>query len=251
MMHKYQPYDFTQSLERIDQILDAEDVSFEEIGVIPDAGGLTYTNGYYVNCSALFIDMRDSSKLPSLYARPTLAKIYRAYISECVAILNSVASCAEVNIVGDSVSAIFGTRLQKDFTDVFSAACQLVSLTDILNCKLRKRQINRICTGIGISYGRALMVKAGYAGSGINDVVWTGDVVNQAASLCDKASSCITEEAIFLSQTFYDKLPRDDQKILKRSIWTDSPAHGRPVNDLMDDWVKANCPRRRRGGLLY
>ena len=31
------------------------------------------------------------------------------------------------------------------------------------------------------------MVKAGYSGSGINDVIWMGDVVNTACHLANKA----------------------------------------------------------------
>lgn len=37
--------------------------------------------------------------------------------------------------------------------------------------------------GIGLAYGRALMIKAGYKGSTINEVVWMGDVVNEASKL--------------------------------------------------------------------
>jgi class 3 adenylate cyclase len=40
-----------------------------------------------------------------------------------------------------------------------------------------------IRSGIGMSYGRALMIKAGFNGSGINDVVYMGDVVNRASKL--------------------------------------------------------------------
>lgn len=31
------------------------------------------------------------------------------------------------------------------------------------------------------------MVQAGYAGSGLNDVIWMGDVVNYACHICGKA----------------------------------------------------------------
>lgn len=37
--------------------------------------------------------------------------------------------------------------------------------------------------GIGLADGRALMIKAGFSGSGIHDVVYMGQVVNPAAKL--------------------------------------------------------------------
>lgn len=48
----------------------------------------------------------------------------------------------------------------------------------ILNYKLSKKKYSEISIGIGIDYDRVLMVKASYSGSGINDVIWMGDVVN-------------------------------------------------------------------------
>lgn len=86
MQTNFTYYDFEKSITRIDEILDESDKSFEELNSIPSRDKLTYKNGFYVNCTALFVDIRDSSSLPTKHKRPTLAKIYRSYISEVVAI---------------------------------------------------------------------------------------------------------------------------------------------------------------------
>jgi len=83
-------YDFDKSITRIDEILDKSDKSFEELDYIPSRDKLTYKNGFYVNCTALFVGIKDSSTLPSKHKRPTLAKIYRSYISEVVSIMNGM-----------------------------------------------------------------------------------------------------------------------------------------------------------------
>src|SRR4051794_39264276 len=150
---------------------------------VPDRDRLTCSNGFYAYCSALFVDIRGSSDLPSKHKRPTLARLYRAYISELVAVMNGDPACREINIVGDGVWCVVNTKLTTDIDDVFSTAARINELIDVLNCKLRKRGIEEIRIGIGIEYGRALMIKAGYSGSGINDVVYMGEVVNRAAKL--------------------------------------------------------------------
>lgn len=61
------------------------------------------------NCTAVFADIRDSSALPGIYGRPALAKIYRAYLSEVVAIFNGLESAREINIAGDAVWAVVNT----------------------------------------------------------------------------------------------------------------------------------------------
>ena len=78
-------YDFNASLERIDEILDSNE-TFEKRQSIPARTDLTYTNGFYVNCAAIFIDICGSSDLTDDHERPVLAKIYRSFISESIAI---------------------------------------------------------------------------------------------------------------------------------------------------------------------
>lgn len=62
-------YDHVASDTRIQQILNSSE-SFYEVKEIPPRSKLTYSNGYYVDCTALFIDIRDSSKLPENHNRP-------------------------------------------------------------------------------------------------------------------------------------------------------------------------------------
>ncbi|MGI2260591.1 adenylate/guanylate cyclase domain-containing protein, partial [Shewanella sp. GXUN23E] len=112
METKYKEYKHEESFDRLDEILDSSDTSFPEVNEIPSRDRLTYKNGYYVNCSALFVDIRDSSELPNKHKRPTLAKIYRSYISEIVAIMNGNTNCSEIRIEGDCVSGIYNTPMK-------------------------------------------------------------------------------------------------------------------------------------------
>lgn len=177
-------YDFDQSDRRLNEILNAGGGEYEELDYIPDRSRLTYSNGFYVNCSAIFIDIRGSSSLP--HTRPVLGKIYRAYISETIAVLNSYDQCKEVFIVGDCVSAIFEPT--PVFDDAFNAACALNSVVEHLNWRLSQKGYSTLSCGIGVSYGRVLMLKSGFDGSGINEIVWMGKAVNEASNLCHKGS---------------------------------------------------------------
>ena len=187
MESAYKSYNYLDSVSRIDEILDAPAGNFEEHDSIPARSSLTFKNGFYVNCTCIYMDMMNSSQLPEKHKRPRLAKIYRSFISEAVAVLNGSPLCAEVNIHGDAVWAVFEGQLKSNIDSAFSVCAQLASLIKILNCRLKKRGFETISVGIGADYGRALMVKAGYNGSGINDVVWMGDVVNGGANMCKQA----------------------------------------------------------------
>ena len=216
----YRRYDYVASAGRIDDILGQPAGQFEEVSSLPDRSKLTYNNGYYAYCSAIFVDIRDSSGLTSHYKRPALAKLYRSFISEMVAVLNSDSVVREVNIVGDCVWAVYNTPSKNDIDDVFGLAYTANTLKKLLNHKLGKHGYDTpLEFGIGLDYGRALMIKAGYSGSGINDVIYMGDVVNRAAHLAHKAGRSWVDP-IWVGETFAQNLNDHNQGLLRpNSNW--------------------------------
>lgn len=240
METKHINYNFERSLERIDDIIDSTDNNYEEKGNnIPPRDNLTFTNGFYVDVSAIFVDIRDSFSLSEIHRRPTLAKIYRSFISEVVAIMNGNKTCKEINIIGDCVSGIFATKTKTDIDELFSTAARINSLIKTINCKLSKKNIQNIKVGIGIDYGRALMIKAGYKGSEINEIVWMGDVVNNASKLCDNANRWHSQK-ILISSTIYDNLNEHNKGLFN---WNSrNQCYGTDaINSLMEEWWKENC----------
>lgn len=243
-------YGFVSSLERMDEILNADNKQYEEKDSIPSRSELTFTNGFYVNCTALFVDICDSSKMTDEHKRPVLAKIYRSFISELVAFFNGYDICKEVNIHGDCVWAVFDTPYKADIDTAFSAACGANALVNILNYKLSKKGYLTYKVGIGMDYGRALMIKAGHKGSTINDVVWMGDVVNQAchyAGYVDKPGTW--GKNIFMSETIYDNLNNENKRFCSRNnqyLFYQSSA----VMSYMDNWLteqKENDKKTQNG----
>lgn len=149
----------------MDDILDANDNDYgDEENSIPSRDKLTYKNGYYVDVTAIFIDIVDSSKLTDGHKRPTLAKMYRCFLSECVAVMNSYEICKEINIYGDCVWGVFETPKMVDVEKVIEVAAKLNDMIKLFNYEFKKKKYESISTGIGIDDGNALMVKAGYSG---------------------------------------------------------------------------------------
>ena len=235
-------YKVEDSASRMDDILDASDNDYiDNETSIPSRDKLTYKNGYYVNVTALFIDIVDSSKLTDGHRRPTLAKMYRAFLSECVAIMNSYEICKEINIHGDCVWGVFETPKKKDVDIVTDVAAKLNSMVHILNYKLKKKGYDGISVGIGIDDGNALMVKAGYLGSGINDVIWMGNVVNSACHLANKAGRT-GRKTILVSKTIYDNVFETTQKLMNSCTIAGTTYYESNFRWCeMDEWYEENC----------
>lgn len=240
MQSNFTTYDFEKSRKRIDEILDAGDNNYQEVDTIPSRDKLTYNNGFYVNCTAMFVDIRKSTSLMTKYKRPTLAKIYRTFISEVVAVMNGNLNCSEIFIQGDCVWGVFNTPYQTDINYVFGSSGKISSILDTINCKFKKRKIDPIEIGIGIDYGRALMIKAGYSGSGINDVVWMGDVVNNAAKIARYGNREYYDNETMISSVFYNNLNEHNKKLMSYSN-TRGCYHGNIIDVNMNDWNNENC----------
>ncbi|WP_299872953.1 adenylate/guanylate cyclase domain-containing protein [uncultured Cocleimonas sp.] len=239
MEANYSYYDFNKSIERVDEVLDGSDASYEDKKSIPLRSSLTFNNGYYVDCSAIFIDIRGSKDLNEKHTRPVLAKIYKTYISELIAVLKSHLKINELYIEGDAVWGICDTPKKKDVDELFSVGAKASSLIDILNIKYKKKGYSELTVGIGISYGSSLMIKSGYKGSGINEVVWLGKLVGEAAKLCSYGNKTYSDSEMMVSNVFYDNLNDTYKKLLSKNYERDC-YHGCVINLSMNEWVENN-----------
>ena len=88
-----------------------------------------------------------------------------------------------------------------------------------------------------MDYGRALMIKAGHKGSTINDVVWMGDVVNQACHFAGYVGKPGTwGYNLFLSDFIYENLNDDNKELCSKNnfcLCYQSSA----VMSYMDKWL--------------
>jgi class 3 adenylate cyclase len=239
MEASYSIYDYTKSIERLDEILAGTDASYEEHKGIPPRTNLTFLNGYYVDITVLFVDMRGSKDLADKHTRPVLAKIYRSYISEIVAVMKGDPTISEIYIEGDGVWGVFNTTTEPDVNQVFSTAACISSLVDILNIKLAKKKYSTVSVGIGLEDGESLCIKAGYKGSGINEVVWIGRTIGKTASLCKDGNRTWQDRELMVSKRVYEMLTDENKKLLAWSS-TRGCYHGNVVNIKMNEWVQQN-----------
>lgn len=154
--------------------------------------------------------------------------------------MNGNVNCAEIDVVGDCVSGIFDTPNKDEIDSTFSVAAKVSSLIDIMNYKFQKSGITEIKVGVGLAWGRALMIKAGYKGSGVNEVVWMGDVVNEASKLANYGNQTSSDMEIMVSKDFYYNL-NDHNKTLLTWYSNRDCYHGNVINVEMDNWYKQNC----------
>ncbi|NLU82544.1 adenylate/guanylate cyclase domain-containing protein [Rhodococcus sp. HNM0569] len=214
----YEPYDWFASADRINDILDQPARGVEDAVALPTRDRITRVGGCYGTCSALFVDVHASPALTGSHPRPVLAKIYRAFASEMVAVLNGHERVREVDIVGHRVWAVYDTRHRTDIDALFDVAVTANSTTLLLNTLYAKRGFGPLDIGIGVDYGRALMVRVCGDGPGRAGVVYMGDVFDRAGRLARKAGRVrhgVVEPPIWVGKLFHDNLDDRDRTRLR------------------------------------
>lgn len=85
------------------------------------------------------------------------------------------------------------------------------------------------------------MVKAGFSGSGLNDVIWMGDVVNEACHIANEAGRNGRSEVI-VSNCIYSNLNSHNQNLLRKThIGMNTYYEGSIISTAMDNWFKEKC----------
>jgi len=150
-------------------------------------------------------------------------------------------SIREIYIEGDCVWGVFNTPYKTDVDTIFCTAAEAASLIDTLNVKLRKKKYSEITVGIALHDADVLMIKAGYNGSGINEVTWIGKLVGETADLCSKANRWNSKRTLY-SQAFYNNLSDDYKKTINWLYWNTAYDcyEGETINIAMNNWVQEN-----------
>lgn len=140
---------YKKGKERVKEILDNE-ISITE-SKIPSDEKFTFTNGYYSWVTAIFVDVRDSSKLFSkkgLENKKETAKLIRAFTSEIIEILRDAENLKEIGIRGDCVYAIYNTPKKDDELDCTNKTFCVNTYLKMLNKMLQKRGEDKFKAGI-------------------------------------------------------------------------------------------------------
>lgn len=206
-------YDYQNGKSRIEEILNNE-TEIKEKEKVPKDENFTFSNGYYSWVSAIFVDIRESSKLFTDDDKEKVAKIIRSFTSEIIEILKKDDNLREIGIRGDCVYAIYTTPSQEDIYKIAEKTFFINTFMKMLNKLLEKKYYPTIKVGIGMSTAKELVVKAGRKNASINNKVWIGDAVTKASNLSSLGNKDGVSPIVFseLSYTkFIDQLVENNK----------------------------------------
>ncbi|MDD5020612.1 MAG: adenylate/guanylate cyclase domain-containing protein [Endomicrobiaceae bacterium] len=205
-------YDYIDGKKRIEEILNGEFEINEANEKIPQNEKFTFDNAYYGWVTGVFVDIRNSTNLFQEENKIKVAKIIKSFTSEIIEILRTSDLLREIGIRGDCVYAIYTSPKQKDEYDIFHKVVCINTFIDMLNKLLNQKQYPEIEIGIGIATAKELIVKAGRANTGINNLVWIGDAVTTASNLSSLANKNGLERIVLSDLTYSNIIEKYKKK---------------------------------------
>jgi class 3 adenylate cyclase len=209
MKERYFGINIEESIGRINTLLAENDNTYGQFTVFPHKWQEESLKGIYVNAAILYFDLKKTANLFSNHSIATVAKIIRTYISEITAVLKSLPKCKGVVLDGDNIYGVFDASLTSGLDNIFALAVIGKSILEIMNYKLSNQQMPLIGAGIGIDFGKVLMVKTEF--KTVQEPVWLGDVIYFAARFSHLANQAEGGSHIFLSRLVYHHLSREYQ----------------------------------------
>lgn len=207
----------------VEKIVMQEVLENEVVGSLPKIDELNDSNKIYQGkVSVLFVDMRESTKLPEQYSSDQLVKIYRSYIRVVVQAIRYSGGVVR-DFMGDGVLALFVDNEEGASEDkaVHAARYITTAIDKLLNPVLDSNIKHRISCGIGINTGEVSLSKVGMRGKESDDnsenefgIAWIGNCTNLAC----KQSSAVECGTIFISNSTFANLSDENKNEKWKSV---------------------------------
>lgn len=227
MEHK--KYELSESLQRMQDILDSKGEEYRKYRFIPQEGVLPEHKGYFVDCaviaSRLYFHVNDLSQLG-------VAKIYDIYINETKCILAENELCQKIILHGNTIIGIYTMGPEGFLNELTDVAGRLSSLPDVINTKVGRKSSPLIGNVCSLEAGYQFAVRAD------DGIDFFGGMLNRAESWIVKRGEDEKEpKGLFISQVVRDNLKEQYQKFFQLSR-IEGVYHGYIENIGMSRWVK-------------
>lgn len=201
----------------INRIISSEVLEKSMFDQLPLTDDLSDSNKiYHGKVSILFVDIRESTKLPEKFNNNQLVKIYRSYIRTVVQAIRYSGGVVR-DFMGDGVLAVFVDNEDGNSEDKAVRAARYITtaIDKFLNPALDQEIKHRISCGIGIHTGEVSLSKVGMKGKEQQEdtenefgIAWIGNSTNLAC----KFSGAVDNGTIFISTSTYSALSDIDGK---------------------------------------
>lgn len=224
------PYNFIESLKRIDDLIDA-DVLSSHLPFVPTQTELTENNVTVANSTVVYIriklEISNQEKITLNQYKPFIA-----FMNETANIVKGNDNCRDISFVNDAVQIIYSTPKKVDVDSVIDDVARIRTLYMIINKKFEDTNALKLSATVGVDYGQLMLLP--FASSYDNkSFVWYGQPLINAKSLTEKNTS----DNIFISEVIWNNIKPENQRLFKQNSLFENYYEGNIINVIMNNWL--------------
>lgn len=178
----------------------------------------------YATVVCVYVE-RDESIFPSHYA--TLLKAVYDIFSEHP-------KCKDILSLENNIVAVIDSPFKTDIDNALDSVGKINTLFNLANKIREKKKQQAIKRGIGMNYGKVLLVKTAQPENLV--VGWDGEALSSVIKL---SKSAVERAKVHASYTIFNNLKEDYQKLFSKVTFEDY-YEANPVNIAMNKWIIAN-----------
>lgn len=175
------------------------------------------------------------------YADPhTIARLYRSFTAVTSDVFASGPGVRTVGTAGDTVWAVFDSRLREDIDAVFRVICRARTTHLLLNEHTNSRGLGHLSVGIGAEWGQLCRIDSADVpaepGAGAHHAAYLGKPLVTAARLARQGTATF-DYPIRLGRDFAANLSAENRALVYQDSGSDGPFKSDGLVIEMKDWI--------------
>lgn len=227
-------FNIDESVKRMNSILDNQNI-IQKVNNDIDLSTLDYYKTYELEAACISISLHINTN--ELHQDLKLYKQYKCLLSEFSSIMNEDERSIEftVNTI-HNFSTLFSVR-DNNIAFLIDISAKIISLLNILNIVFINNDYGKISIGIGVDFNKIYVTREGFDGSGINEVLWSGDALDNSYRLSSIANIGLNNNPIMITKRVFQYLP-DKYKAFFNFNEMANCYHASLVNNKLKLWMK-------------
>lgn len=166
--------------------------------ILPTLDSIAFSDEKELETAVLYIDIRNSSDITGKHIPSNSAKIYKLF-HRAMLLAGKKYGGQVGGFAGDRIMIVFpfGIDKQPRANAIKTGIYMQYIIQRVLNPILKSKFSHPIACGVGIDFGKMLVVRVGQQGDGNNDRIWAGHAANYASKLADPISGILVSDRIY------------------------------------------------------
>jgi hypothetical protein len=236
-------YDFKVGKDRIISRLNTEiNISEDHEWLLDKNDYISQDKSIRTFVSVISVNLKKSRELFKMNEKDILSKLMKVFLSEIIQILSELDIKRDMNIIDDTVYAIYATPTKDDVYNVARLTFTINTFMRMINKLLDEKNLPKIAVGIGMGTSYDTLIEVKQKGTRFNKVIPVGSAMSDALNLSKISNQMDSDESIGFNEiayiNFIDQLVSENEDAKSWFIQKEDNYYASIIYTNFEDYIK-------------